>query len=53
MSSGHDTEKEYMKRKAREKENHYNILTNLGWKSVGVLFLLLIIAFVVYTLFFR
>lgn len=40
-------------REERQREEQYGILTRLGWKSAGTLFLVLLIAIVVYAAFFR
>ncbi|WP_181351100.1 DUF6366 family protein [Thalassobacillus sp. CUG 92003] len=55
MSKDNSTIEGRMKnqRQIRERQKQYNILTSLGWKSAGMLLLVLIIAIVVYAVFFR
>ncbi|WP_158290393.1 hypothetical protein [Halobacillus salinus] len=55
MSNSYESTEERMKnqRRSREREKQYNILTSLGWKSAGALFLLLVAAIVVYAFFIR
>ena len=55
MSENNLTTEEKLKnqRQERERQKQYNILTSLGWKSAGILFLILAIVIVVYTAFFR
>ena len=55
MSKENLTTEEKMKnqRQVNERQKQYNILTSLGWKSAGILFLIIVIAILVYTAFFR
>lgn len=55
MSRDHDATEKAMEKQSivREREKQYNILTGLGWKSAGLLFLVLVIAILVYATFFR
>ncbi|SIS46266.1 hypothetical protein [Salimicrobium flavidum] len=55
MSKENETVEEQMdtQRRRREKQNQYDKLTGLGWKSAGLLFLVIITALIVYAVFFR
>jgi len=48
------TEKKMEKqRKIKQREEQYGIFTSLGWKSTGILFLVIIISIIIYVVFFR
>lgn len=46
-------EKMEKQQKIRQEEGQYDSLIGLGWKNVGILLLVLIMAIVVYSIFFR
>jgi len=54
VSRDNETTEERMEkqRKIKEREKQSNILTGLGWKSAGILFLVIIIAIILYAVFF-
>lgn len=48
------SEKEMEKQRQEiEREQQYHTVTGLGWKSAGIAFLVIIMAIVIYAVFFR
>lgn len=55
MSRDNGTTEETMEKQRQEieRKKQYDTVTGLGWKNFGIAFLVIVIAIVIYALFFR